>query len=210
MNKKLLIEFIGTFFLVLTVALTGNPLAIGGVLATLVYMGGYISGANYNPAVTLALFINEKIDFKTMWRYIAVQMSAGVIAAAVYYGVQGSRFVPQIAATATLPSAFLVEVIYTFLLCTVVLNVATTDKVKDNQYYGAAIGLALMVGAFAGGPISGGAFNPAVGVSPLLYDYQNLGTQLVNMSVYLAGPLTGGILAGLIYQNTNKKKYFFN
>ncbi|CAN5141737.1 aquaporin [soil metagenome] len=208
MDPKLIIEFIGTFFLVLTVALTGEPIAIGGVLIALVYMGGYISGANYNPAVTLALYLNNKIEKKLALKYVAVQMVAGLIASSVYLAIAGKYFTPGVPASQALGQAFLVEVFYTFLLCTVILHVAATDKVKDNQYYGLAIGLTLMVAAFAGGSISGGAFNPAVGVSPLIFDISNLSSKLMDVSLYLIGPLTGAVLAGLIYQFTHKKPFF--
>lgn len=205
MDKKLIMEFIGTFFLVLTVALTGNALAIGGVLVALVYMGGYISGAHYNPAVTLAFIITKKIEQRLAIKYILTQIVAGIAAAAAYYLIQAVYFVPQVAAESGAGSAFLIEVLFTFLLCTVVLNVAATDKVKDNQYYGIAIGFTLMAAVFAGSSISGGAFNPAVGASPLLFDYSNLSTRLTELSLYFIGPATGGVLAGLMYQMTHKR-----
>lgn len=207
MDPKLIVEFIGTFFLVLTVALTGEPIAIGAVLVALVFMGGYISGANYNPAVTLALYLNNKIEKGLALKYVGIQLLAGMIAAAVYLAIKGQYFVPAPSESAGMGPAFLVEVFYTFLLCTVVLNVAATDKVKDNHYYGLAIGFTLMAAAFAGGSISGGAFNPAVGVSPLIFDISNLESRLMSVSLYLIGPLTGGVLAGLVYQFTHRKPF---
>lgn len=207
MDPKIIVEFIGTFFLVLTVALTGEPIAIGAVLIALVFMGGYISGANYNPAVTFALYLNNKIEKALAIKYIVVQLFAGMVASVVYLAIQGQYFVPEPSATAGMGPAFLVEVFYTFLLCTVVLNVAATDKVKDNQYYGLAIGLTLMTAAFAGGKISGGAFNPAVGLSPLIFDVKNLESRLMSVSLYIIGPMTGAILAGLVYQFIHKKTY---
>ena len=207
MNPKLIIEFIGTFFLVLTVALTGEPIAIGGVLIALVYMGGYVSGANYNPAVTFALYLNNKIEKTLALQYIGIQLLAGLIASAVYLAIQSQYFIPAPSEAAGMGPAFLVEVFYTFLLCTVVLHVAATDKVKDNQYYGLAIGLTLMVAAFAGGKISGGAFNPAVGVSPLVFDIKNLESRLMHVTLYIIGPMTGAVLSGLVYQFIHKKPF---
>ncbi len=200
MNKKLLVEFIGTFFLVLTVALTGDPLAIGGVLIALVYMGGYISGAHYNPAVTIALLINKKISNEDAKAYILTQLIAGIVASATYLFMTGERFTPTIARSATFATAGVVEIVFTFLLASVVLHTAATDKTKNNQYFGLAIGLALMVGAFAGGPISGGAFNPAVGVGPLLFDFQNWGAHLPMILLYLIAPVVGGGLASFVYK----------
>lgn len=202
MKNKLIMEFIGTFFLVLTVALTGNPLAIGGALVALVYMGGYISGAHYNPAVTLALLLNKKISGEDAKKYMLTQLLAGFIAAGTYFFILGSNFIPQFGENVSVISASLVEILFTFLLATVVLHTAATDKTKGNNYFGLAIGLTLMVGAFAGGSISGGVYNPAVGIGPLLFDITNIESHLLNIAVYLLGPMTGGALAGLLYKKT--------
>lgn len=204
MNNKLKIEFLGTFFLILTVAFTGNPLAIGGVLVALVYMGGYISGAHYNPAVTLTMLVTNKIKSFEAIQYIITQMTAGIFAALVYNMITANKFIPAIAADSNSTSAFLVELIFTFLLCFVILNVAATDKTKGNNYFGLAIGFTLMVAAFAAGPISGGAINPAVGISPLLYDFANIGKNIGTIGIYLLGPISGGVLAGLIYKSMHK------
>lgn len=198
--KKYLIEFIGTFFLVLTVALTGNPLAIGAVLTALVYMGGYISGAHYNPAVTTAFWITKKIDSDNAIMYIITQLMAAIFASFIYFTVKNRTFIPQMSSNTTFLSAFIIEAICTFLLCSVILHVAATKKTEGNNYYGIAIGFALMAIAFAGGPISGGAFNPAVGVGPQLFDLANISGHSQNILLYLIGPLSGGILSGWIYK----------
>lgn len=205
MNNKLKMEFMGTFFLVLVVAFTGNPLAIGAALAALVYMGGYISGGHYNPAVTIANWIAEKMKWGEVMRYMSVQLLAGIVAAAVYHIIAGNRFAPSVPSTADLSGAFLVEVVFTFLLASMVLHVGATEKTKGNQYYGIAIGFTLLAIAYVGVPISGGAFNPAVGLGPLLYDFENWSTHLVSMSIYLFGPMTGGVLAGLVYKSFETK-----
>jgi aquaporin Z len=205
MNNKLKMEFIGTFFLVLVVAFTGNPLAIGAVLAALVYMGGYISGGHFNPAVTTAVWINEKMKKGELLRYIGIQLLAGIAAAGVYHVIAGTRFVPQVPTNADLSSAFLVEVLFTFLLATVVLHTGCTDKTKGNNYFGMAIGFSLLAGVYVGLPISGAAYNPAVGMAPLIYDFNNWSTHLVSMSIYLFGPMIGGILAGLVYKSFETK-----
>jgi aquaporin Z len=198
--KKYLIEFIGTFFLVLTIALTGNPIAIGFALTALVYMGGYISGAHYNPAVTLAMFLTKKIDQLNALKYIIAQLLGGFIAAGIFVFIHGSNFTPAIAANASWSSAFLLEVLFTFLLAHVVLNVAATDKTKGNDYFGLAIGMTVLVGAFAAGPISGGVFNPAVAVGPMLVDYGHIGTHLSNLIIYIIAQVIGAALAAAVYK----------
>src|SRR5258705_11189484 len=146
--KRYVVEFIGTFFLVLIIALSQNPLAIGIGLAALVYMGGYISGANYNPAVTLALWINKKIDTRTGLVYMLTQLVAGICAAGVYFFINNMLFIPTPGPNVSFGSAFIVEVLFTFLLASVVLHVAATDKTKGNDYYGAAIGFTVLAAAF--------------------------------------------------------------
>jgi len=198
--NKYLVEFIGTFFLVLVVALTGNPLAIGAFLIAMIYAGGYISGAHYNPAVTLAIYLSGKIKQAEAVKYVIVQMIAGFAAAVVYSLLQGELFLPQPALQTPWVNAFVVEVLFTFLLVHTILRVAVSDKVKGNNYFGIAIGLALLAGAFAGGPISGGAYNPAVGVSPLLLDLANISTHLPTILLYILGPLVGAALASFVYK----------
>lgn len=199
--KKLIVEFIGTFFLVLVVALSGNPVAIGVILTAMVYMGGYISGAHYNPAVTIGLWVSGKVKSGDVWVYIVAQLLGGLAAAGIYAYIKHGLFLPAPATGVSWFTAFLVEALFTFALVSVVHHVAATDKTKGNQYYGLAIGMTLLAAATAGGPISGGAFNPAVGVSPLLFDITGISSHMANILLYIAGPVTGGILAGLLYKN---------
>ncbi len=198
--KKYLIEFIGTFFLVFVIALTGNPIAIGAALTALVYMGGYISGAHYNPAVTLALLMSNKIKSQTAIYYMLIQLLAAITAAAVYNILTYKTFVAQIGNNVNMFSAITVETLFTFLLASVVLHTAATDKTKGNDYYGLAIGLTVMAGAFAAGPISGGAFNPAVGIGPILFDIGNLSTHSASLATYFIGPFLGGAIASTVYK----------
>ncbi|MDP1721951.1 MAG: aquaporin [Candidatus Gottesmanbacteria bacterium] len=197
--KKLLVEFMGTFFLVLVVALSGNPVAIGLILAAMVYMGGYISGAHYNPAVTLGLWVSKKINRNDAIKYMAVQLLGGLVASGVYAFIKKDYFLPAPAPHVSWITAFVVEALFTFALVSVVHHVAATEKTKGNDYYGLAIGMTLLAAATAGGPISGGAFNPAVGVAPLIFDLSGISSHLGNMLLYAAGPMTGGAIAGWVY-----------
>lgn len=204
--RRYTMEFIGTFFLLLTVGLSANPLAIGAALAALVYMGGYISGAHYNPAVTLAVLIRGKISSHDALKYVAAQLLGAVAAAAAYFSIQGEVLKVAPAAGVDFNTALLVEIIFTFLLAFTVLNVATAKKTDGNPYFGLAIGLALMVGAFSGGAISGGAFNPAVGIGPLLFDISQFGQHWSDFWLYLVGPLAGGALAALVFRSLTPDK----
>ena len=204
--KNYVTEFIGTFFLVLTIGLTvvgGTefaPLAIGSSLMVMVYMGGHISGAHYNPAVTLAVYLRGKLPVAEVAPYMLAQVAGALAAAAVVHIVTGSPFAPAPAQDASIVAALLVEVLYTFALALVVLNVATADAVSGNSYYGLAIGFTVVVGAFAGGPISGGAFNPAVGLGPIVANAVVGAGSLSDLWLYLVGPFVGGAAAAAVFR----------
>ena len=197
-------EFIGTFFLVLTIGLTvlaGEPmapLAIGSALMVMVYMGGHVSGAHYNPAVTLAVLMRNKLSSRDAVAYWVAQLLGAVAAGLVVVFATGKSFPVAPAATATQAQALLLEALFTFALALVVLNTAVSEKTRGNSYFGLAIGITVMVGAFAAGPISGGAFNPAVGVGPSLV-HAARGEALAPIWIYLAGPLTGAALAAWVF-----------
>ena len=168
--KKYIIELIGTFFLVLIIGLTENPIAIGLGLAVLVYMGAHISGAHYNPVVTLAMYINDQIDLKESGKYIASQLTGSVVAVYTMIGLGQDSF-SVVSKTTEIQSFFVAEILFTFLLVFVILNVALNESLKGNQFYGLAIGLTVTAGAFSVGDISGAVFNPAVSFGPSLLSF---------------------------------------
>jgi len=100
-------------------------------------------------------------------------------------------------------AALLLEFLFTFALCIVVLNSATASATDGNSFYGLAIGFTVMVGAFAAGPISGGAFNPAVGIGSILVDTFVGGGSLSALWLYLVGPLAGGAAAAAVFKMQN-------
>lgn len=197
-NPKLITEFLGTFFLLSVVAFSGNPLAIGMVLMVLVYAGGHISGAHYNPAVTFAFYIKKTLSLQEAISYVVAQFLGGIAASLVYAMTHDHFLVIQPSITWT--RALLIETMFTFLLVWTVLMVAADKRVKGNQYFGLAIGGALMVGAFAGGALSGGAFNPAMGVSPMIVNFTSMLTNPELVVLYIGGPLLGAWLAQWVTQ----------
>jgi len=203
---KLLTEFIGSFFLVLTVGLTvlsGTPfapLAIGAALMVMVYMGGHISGGHYNPAVTLGAALRGAMDRRDVVPYWVAQLVGALAAAAVVQAVVGATFAPAPGPEAGTLAAVLVEVLFTFALVLVVLNTATAEETAGNSYFGLAIGFTVVVGAFAGGGVSGGAFNPAVGTGPILWQTLAGNGSLSNLWLYLVGPFLGGWLAAVVFK----------
>jgi aquaporin Z len=203
---KLLTEFIGTFFLVLTVGstvLSGTPfapLAIGSALMVMVYMGGHISGGHYNPAVTLGVALRGAMDRRDVVPYWVAQLVGALAAAAVVQVVLGATFAPAPGPEASTLAAVLVEVLFTFALVLVVLNTATAEETAGNSYFGLAIGFTVVVGAFAGGGVSGGAFNPAVGTGPILWQTLAGNGSLSSLWLYLVGPFLGGWLAAVVFK----------
>jgi aquaporin Z len=204
--KKYLVEFIGTFFLVLTVGSTVippgagalAPLAIGASLMVMVFAGGHVSGAHFNPAVTLAVWIRGKCDTRDLVPYWAAQILAALAASCVV-GLLKMPGAAQPLVLANWRPAFVAEFLFTFALCWVVLNVATSKGTSGNSFYGLAIGMTVMTGAFAVGGVSGGAFNPAVatGISCMgLSLWSNLG-------VLVGGELLGAAVAAGAYRLVN-------
>jgi len=189
---------------VLTIGLTkGNPLAIGVMLTVMVYMGGHISGAHYNPAVSIAMIFRGLLTTKEAVNYIFSQLIGAFLAAIFVHWVGGTTMEVEPSQTASVLQILSVEAIFTFALVLVILNVATNPKTDGNSYYGLAIGFTVMAGAFAGGGISGGAYNPAVGTGPILVDaIMGDGNTLSNFWYYLVGPIVGAVIAAYVYKFT--------
>ena len=204
--KSYLTEFIGTFFLVLTVVLAGatgtglGPIAIGVVLTVMVYMGANVSGAHYNPAVTLALMMRGKIGMGEAIPYWVSQVGGALAAAVVGYIITGQAEAPSPAGDVNGFQALLVEVFFTFALALVVLNVATLRATAGNSYFGLAIGFTILAAAAVGGPISGGAFNPAVGIGPILMKAMAGRGGMGDLWLYIVGPLAGAALAAMTFR----------
>lgn len=204
-----LTEFIGTFFLVLTIGLTvleGTPLAplaIGTSLMIMVYMGGHVSGAHYNPAVTLAIYLRGRLPARELLPYWVAQLLGAIVAALVVYLLMKRTFAPAPGEGAGAFRPLVVEFLYTFALALVVLQSATASKTQGNSFYGLAIGFTITAAAFAGGSISGGAFNPAVGTGPILVNAMVADGGLGDLWIYLVGPLLGGAAAAGVFKVQN-------
>ncbi len=206
---KLVVEFIGTFFLVFTVGMTVKspdaaalaPLAIGASLMIMVYAGGYYSGGHYNPAVSLGALLRGKLPLAEAIPYWVSQFAGGVVAAMAVQFIKGSATGGGAAAGPppaeyTVAAKLLVEFLFTFALVYVVLTTATARGTAGNSFYGLAIGFTVVVGAFAAGPVSGGAFNPAVAVGAVM---MGLG-DVANVWIPLAADFLGGAVAALVFQ----------
>jgi aquaporin Z len=170
------------------------PLAIGAVLMAMVYMGGHISGAHYNPAVSFGMFLRQKSNAAEMVAYWAAQLLGAIFAFGVAYLVSGHSPGIHPGAKVQVFQALGVEILFTAVLVLVVINVTATKATQGNSYYGLAIGSTIAAAAFVGGPISGGAFNPAVGLGATLGSAIFGNGSWSDLWIYVVGPLIGGAI----------------
>jgi aquaporin Z len=210
--RRLSAEFIGTFFLVLVISMTTyakvsadlQPVAIGLMLIGLIYANGYLSAAMFNPAVTLAFWLRGRIETKDALAYVVVQFIASIAAAGLTIVLTSAKPILQpIAAPpqyfAVIP-AIVAEIVGTFLLCWVILNVATSKTIEGNSFYGLAIGTTVAGLIYTLGSVSGSVFNPAVAVALGIAQISNW----ANLWLYFVGNFGGATLAALAYRFINK------
>lgn len=211
---KYVVELIGMFFIVLTIGMVvltplpeawGHlataikviypPIAIGMAFTVMIYAGGHVSGGHYNPGVTLAVLIRGKISPQDAGLYIVAQLAGAALASFVVMFLTG-REGSDTALMAGRKVILVGEFLFAFALAWVVLNVATAKANAGNSFYGLAIGGIIMVGAFAVGPLTGGAFNPAVATGLTLM-------KLVPMEqiwMHIAANFAGGAAAGGLFK----------
>ncbi|MES1147506.1 MAG: aquaporin [bacterium] len=214
--SKYITEFVGTFLFLLVISLVApsghplTPLAIGGALMIMVFMGGHVSGGHYNPAVTIGLASVKKCPASDVLPYIVCQVLGGAAAFALGgFLLTGAKyhlgpFGPG-EGFGMLP-ALIVEFLFTMALVLTVLNVACTKRTSGNSYYGIAIGFVIVCAAAAAGGISGGAFNPAVGIGATLGGSMYGGGGWSNVWIYLVGPILGGLIGAQIWKLQNPEE----
>ncbi len=200
---KYVYEFIGTFFLVFVIGMSVlepnsagllAPLAIGSALAVMVFAGGHVSGGHYNPAVSLAVWLRGRLSAPDMIGYWIAQLLAAIVAALLTLYFKGHAAEPSVNWDSA--KAFVAELLFAFALCYVVLNVATAKETQGNSYFGWAIGFTVLIGAYAVGAISSGAFNPAVALGITIL---NLNTW-ANLWIYFVANLLGGAIAAFVFK----------
>lgn len=201
--NKYIAEFIGTFFLVLTIGSTvidgGTgvipPLAIGSMLMVMIFATGHISGGHLNPAVTLAVWMRGKCNTADVPGYIIGQIAGAIAAAFLVLFMKGGPTVTRMTFTSPV-IPFIAEFLGAFAIAFVVLNVATAKANQSNSFYGLAIGFTVVACAFALGGYSGGAFNPAVAVGIVTVGLVGVS----NLWIYLVANLAGGAVAAALFR----------
>lgn len=211
--SKLISEFIGTFFLVLTVGcnvLTGSvgaAISIGSMLMVMVFALGTVSGAHFNPAVTVAVLLSGRgiITLSHALKYIVFQLLGGLAAGGVYMLVCGGTFTLEPVGKYSVTTVCVLEALYTMALCYVVLNVATTQKQDGNHYFGLAIGFTVVAAALAIGGITGCSLNPAVSFGTMMIAAFSKGmSALTYFPLYFFVPFLGSVMAWLAFYVVRK------
>jgi len=211
--SKYLAEFVGTYFLVLTVGtnvLTGSvgaALSIGSILMVMIYSLASVSGAHFNPAVTVAIKISGRsmISIQDAIFYIVTQLLGGLAGAGTYVGIFGTGFDMAPVGKFSVWEAIACETIYTTALCYVVLNVATTQKQDGNNYFGIAIGFTVVGAGLAIGGISGCCLNPAVAFSAMCVSAFTRGLSALRyFHVYFAVPFAGSAISAVCFYAVQK------
>jgi len=210
--SKLLSEFLGTYMLVLTVGLNvigGSKAPVFSIAASLmcmIYALGSVSGANFNPAVTVCLLLTNRpgvLDAKTGGMYIGTQLVGGICAGFTYMIMEGGKTFPLAPGKGYgLPQAAFAEIVFTFLLCYVVCTVATVEDKPLTQYFGLAIGSCVTAGGYAIGAVSGGSLNPAVSFGISVVHCLN-GGGLVNALAYSIFEIIGAAIAAGLFMYTH-------
>ena len=200
-SKPHLVEFLGTFFLVLTIAMTNNPIAIASMLMAWLYIGANESGAHYNPLVSLAMAITKHLSWKKFLTYSISQILGGFVAFALTYHLKGLILVPQPSLQFKIEQAFLIELLLSAIFALVVLYTAVSKEYKNSNIFGFAIAFTVPALAALGGPISGGLFNPAISIGANLFAVSKgmsiMGSHLI---MYIVGSFGGGALAAYLFK----------
>lgn len=212
--KRYFLELFGTFALVFcgagaivmndasggTVTHVGIALTFGLIVMAMIYSIGAQSGAHINPAVTIAFWASGTFDKKDVFPYVAAQITGAVLASAVLYCL----FPEHATQGATLPlnsysQAFVIEVLLSFILMFVIVNVSEGSK-ETGKMAGIAIGGVVALEALFAGPITGASMNPARSIGPALFS-----GELQYLSLYIAAPIVGMLLATLFCKLTQAK-----
>lgn len=205
--RKYVVEFTGTFFLMMAIimAVSGGlgqfaPIAIGTMLMVMVFAGGHISGAHYNPAVSVAVYLRGKLKVGDVLPYIVAQCLGSTLAVMLSGFLLEALAIPKPSTRELdIVPSLIVEILGTIALVYVILNVATASRTTGNSFYGLAIGFAVVSLAYLFGNISGGAFNPAVALGITMIGYTSWGS----IWIFLVANFVGGALGAFLFQYVN-------
>lgn len=193
--KRYAMEFVGTFFLTVAISLIANPMTIGLVLMAMIYIGGHISGAHFNPAVSFACFIQNRLQLADMGMYILAQSLGAVAALCLFMMLTGGDFTLDIAADSPIVAPMAIEALFVLLFAWVYLTM-NFGRHKDTAIPGIVLGFTLLAIAF-----TSGLFNPAVAIASMgcaLVKEGSIGA-IGSIAVYIVGPMLGALGASLMF-----------
>lgn len=198
--RSYIVELLGTFLLTLVIAFSGEPPVVGLLFIGLVYLGIHISGAHYNPAVTLAAFIRGKLSVQHCVMYVSMQILGAAVAMMAYGRVTATTWGSDLT-PADLAISVSLEVLLTAILVITILTVGMSARYRGSMVHGLIIGFVLI--ALVG---LNGLMNPAVAVGALLVG-QLFATPVLSdinsVATYVGAPLLGSVCATYLYQFLN-------
>lgn len=197
-------ELLGTLFLALAIVFTGNPLSSGLMLLAMVYIGMHISGAHFNPAISLAAFLHGAMDIVEMLKYWTAQVIGGLAAAYIYYLVIETMFLPEVSAETVVWKSSFLEGLLTAVFVLAFLTAILQTRLKGTAVYGAIIGLTWVA---IGSVFPVGLFNPAIPLGGIICNLLTGGAMVSGNAafIYLVAPLIGGAVALYTYDYLNQE-----
>lgn len=206
--QKYISELTGTFIIAFALGVSANYIAVGSIIGCLTLISYPVSGAHFNPAITLALLIRKRIKSAEALGYIMAQFAGVIIAIVVFYLFFGRTYVLQPQQNINILKPFVIETVFTILIVLVYFKVYfSNEREFQKEKFWFAPGLSVMAAGLCGAALSGGAFNPALGLAPALVDLIiGSGYPLAHCWIYLLGPLLGAVIAVMIDKYIYHKK----
>ncbi len=194
--KRYAMEFVGTFFLTVAISLIVNPIAIGLMLMAMIYIGGHISGAHFNPAITFACFVQNRFKLEEAVKYIIAQSLGALAALCFFMMITNNSFTLDMVPGSPLIGPMAIEGLLTLVLCWIYLVMNYESRYKNSMIPGFAIGLTLMAIVSAGS-----LFNPGVAIGSMLCGLIKDGMcgGMPSILVYVVAPLIGGLGASCLF-----------
>ncbi len=192
--KKYFVEFLGTFFLMLTMSLSEqHALSIGACWVGLSYWGRSYEAGYYNPAVILANILAKKMNWSVFLPYFIAQVLGAYMGALVYFSVKGFAFLPRFDVSISFASVWLVEILFSYIFISIFL------RTYKEPFFGIATGLTLNAITYTCLKISGAIFNPALALGACIVGWNEVYDGKLFFTIYVFGGILGGVLAGITH-----------
>ncbi|MEX2601837.1 MAG: aquaporin [Balneolaceae bacterium] len=192
-------EYLGTLLLAVSLGLSAGSLPTGFLLTALIYIGAGVSGAHFNPAVTIAFWAAEGMPAGRFWGYIGSQFLGALTGGFLLFYLTESAFQIAPPSTSTPLQFSLIETLFTLILALAYLNLFLNEAYRTFPIHGIVIGMAYTGLIATGSPISGGIFNPAFAAGHSLTALLTSSGGSSYLTAFLLAPMTGGLAAGYLF-----------